>query len=59
MTQPEYWYRQLNPTSWVAYHGNKAIAEATTVVLLFEEIKKLGFNPKQFEHIQLRIARLE
>lgn len=26
----DFWYRQLGPTSWVAYNGRQAIWEATT-----------------------------
>jgi hypothetical protein len=29
-TTPDYWYRQIHATSWVAYRGRQAIWETTT-----------------------------
>jgi len=38
------WYRQVNPTSWIAYQGNAAIWEASTVrqLLAGERLPKDG-----------------
>lgn len=52
------WYRRVNPTSYVAYRGNQAIAEATYPADLKKEVEKLGLNFRDFANQPLRIARV-
>jgi len=50
------WYRQIHPTSWVAYRGpRQAIAEETSEVALRRKLKDMGIE--DYQHQPLRIAR--
>jgi len=50
------WYRQVNPTSWIAYQGNAAIWEASTVRQLLDKLREMGI--KYARHEPLRVVKI-
>lgn len=50
------WYRQIHPTSWVAYRGNQAIAEDIDEAALRGRLHHLGIE--DYQHQPLRIVRI-
>jgi hypothetical protein len=49
----DYWYRQIGPTSWVAYDGRQAIWETTTRAEMARWLREKGITA---EHRPLRIV---
>jgi len=56
MTDRKVWYRQIHPTSWVAYRGNQGIWEETSEGCLLTWLRSQGIT--EAEYHPLRISRV-
>jgi hypothetical protein len=58
MHEQERWYWQVHGTSWVAYLGRRAVAEATDELGLRDQLTAKGYDWTTFRFDRLSSARL-